>query len=411
MPTASAASTATVSSTPCVTASAIASPAEKTTTARARSRVISPAASGRNGLLTRSISTSSIWLIADDVDVDREPGHEHPPEVPQPLPQRQLRQRVGRDQVERDDADRGPDDRVRAREAPERAERARRGHGDGAAAHRRRRSDRTAPTGTNAAPASEPSTKRPANTSRRRQPIGAPHVLDGGGQRHRRLARRRLAPAHRDGVERARVAVPVRRHRGQLDVLEARALEPVAVLRLGREQHPQLGEPPQHAVPGRHRPGQHRDAAGLEHAVGLGDPALGRRPVLDRAGGDVAVEAVGRERQRLGVAELLAHAGEDRLALGPRELVRALVEHRHAVAVDRLDDPLGREARTSTGVQDLQPPLVEPRPAERIRPHGGRPEQGIDPAVVARREEAVEPVRLLLVLDQPHAPPVTVPSR
>ena len=36
---------------------------------------------------------------------------------------------------------------------------------------------------------------------------------------------------------------------------------------------------------------------------------------------------------------------------------------------------------------------------------------GIDPAVVARREEAVEPVRLLLVLDQPHAPPVTVPSR
>ena len=91
--------------------------------------------------------------------------------------------------------------------------------------------------------------------------------------------------------------------------------------------------------------------------------------------------------------------------------MRALVEHRHAIGVDPLDDPLGREARTRTGVQGLEPPLVEPRPAQGLRPHGRGPEQRVDPAVVARREEAVEPVRLLLVLDQPHAPPVTVPSR
>ena len=115
----------------------------------------------------------------------------------------------------------------------------------------------------------------------------------------------RLAAADRDRVAAAAVAVPVRRDRDELDVLEARPLEPLAVLVLGREQHPQLGERAQDAVAGRHRPDHQRHAAGRQHAVGLGDPALGRGPVLDRAGRDVAVEVVGRQRQRLGVAEHL----------------------------------------------------------------------------------------------------------
>ena len=163
--------------------------------------------------------------------------------------------------------------------------------------------------------------------------------------------------------------------------------------------------------PGGTGPDHQRHAAGRQHAVGLGDPALGRGPVLDRAGGDVAVEVVGRQRQRLGVAEHLRDALQRGLALGVAELVRALVEHRHAVGVDALDDPFGREARTCSGVEGPQPPLVEPRRVQGRRSHGGGPEQRVHPAVVARREEPVEPVRLLLVLDQPHAPPVTVPSR
>ena len=291
----------------------------------------------------------------------------------------------------------------------------RRGYGDRDPVHRpppsRARRASAIPTGTKTAPASEPSTKRPANTSRRAAAHRRAQVLGRTGECERRRARDRLAAAHRDRVAAAAVAVPARRDRDELDVLEARALEPLAVLVLGREQHPQLGERAQDAVAGRHRPDHDPHPAGPQHAVGLGDPALGRGPVLDRAGRDVAVEVVGRQRQRLGVAEHLRAGRERRLALGVAQLVRALVEHRHAVGVDPLDDPLGREARTCSGVEGPQPPLVEPRRVEGRRSHLGGPEQRVHPAVVARREEAVEPVRLLLVLDQPHAPPVTVSSQ
>ena len=63
VPTTRPTTTATVSSAPCVIASTTASAAVVATIARPVSIVISPAASGRNGLLTRSISTSSSWLM------------------------------------------------------------------------------------------------------------------------------------------------------------------------------------------------------------------------------------------------------------------------------------------------------------------------------------------------------------
>ena len=128
----------------------------------------------RQERLVDAVDVDVLDLVdADDVDVDREARDERPPEIPEAAADGQPGDGGGRDQVQRDDADRRADDRVRAREAPQRPERADRGEGDGAAGHRRRRSDRIAPTGTNTRPASEPSTKRPAKVRRRRQSIGA----------------------------------------------------------------------------------------------------------------------------------------------------------------------------------------------------------------------------------------------
>ena len=60
---ASATPTATVSAAPCVTAISSGTMAAAATTRRAVSSDRSPAAIGSHGLLSRSISTSSIWLI------------------------------------------------------------------------------------------------------------------------------------------------------------------------------------------------------------------------------------------------------------------------------------------------------------------------------------------------------------
>ena len=77
-----------------------------------------PRRCGRNGLLTRSISTSVSWLIADDEDVH----------APAPRPAWPAGRRAGRracrdvdrhEHVEPDDAERRADERVRAREAPQ----------------------------------------------------------------------------------------------------------------------------------------------------------------------------------------------------------------------------------------------------------------------------------------------------
>jgi hypothetical protein len=63
VPIASAASTITSSIGPCVSASTTGSTPAAATMARACAAVRSPAASGSAGLLMRSISTSSIWLM------------------------------------------------------------------------------------------------------------------------------------------------------------------------------------------------------------------------------------------------------------------------------------------------------------------------------------------------------------
>jgi hypothetical protein len=127
------------------------------------------------------------------------------------------------------------------------------------------------------------------------------------------------------------------------------------------------------------------------------------RPVLDRPGADVAVERVVAERQRLSVTQHFRAVLEGRLGACARQLVGTLVEHRHAGSVNALHNPFGGEAGAGAGVEDREVFVVEPRGLERLRAHVGSPEQRVHPAVIAEREEAVEPIRLPLVLDQAHA--------
>ena len=100
-------------------------------------------------------------------------------------------------------------------------------------------------------------------------------------------------------------------------------------------------------------------------------PALRVGPVLDRAGRHVAVERVVGERQRLGVAEHPRARGQRRLGAAARELVRALVEHRHVGGVHARHDALGREAGAGARVEHrqagLQPRLFQRRGAHRRR--------------------------------------------
>jgi hypothetical protein len=87
--------------------------------------------------------------------------------------------------------------------------------------------------------------------------------------------------------------------------------------------------------------------------------------------------------------------------------MRALVEHRHAVGRHRPDDRFGGEAGTGADVDHLQPAIVQAREGQRPVAHRLRPEQRVDPAVVAQRDHPVEPARLGLVLDEAHRQPTT----
>ena len=112
--------------------------------------------------------------------------------------------------------------------------------------------------------------------------------------------------------------------------------------------------------------------------------------------------------KRLGVAEDLGHAVQRPLASRSRQLVRALVEHGHALGPGGGDDRLRGEARARAHVDDLEVRGgVEPRQRQRGVAHRGRPEQRVDPAVVPLRNDPVEPARLRLVLDEAHDQPST----
>ena len=92
-----------------------------------------------------------------------------------------------------------------------------------------------------------------------------------------------------------------------------------------------------------------------QDAVGLGDAALRVGPVLDatrpRRSGRTRRRRTAAPRRRRAACGRPASAG---LRARARELVRALVEHRHARGVDARDDPLGGEARAGAGVEHLQ---------------------------------------------------------
>ena len=254
----------------------------------------SPAAIGRNGLLTRSISTSVIWLTPTIAMFTVRAA------TSVASRSRQAGRRSGLgggDRVQADDRQRGADDRVRPREAPEDHERVR-GRGDGRRGHaaarlsaRRARSASAAAIGTNTAPAAEPATNRAAKRSR---PLGASSA--GAGRAAGDGPGGRLDAADGERVGHAGVAVPVRRQRPHAHVGEPRLLHPAHVVRLRREEHPRLGQRAGHPVRRADRADDQRHAVGARHAVGLGDPAQRVGPVLDRTGRDVAIERVVGER-------------------------------------------------------------------------------------------------------------------
>ena len=175
-----------------------------------------------------------------------------------------------------------------------------RGAPAGRAGRVRRRSGRTA------APAAEPSTNRAAKRARSGG-VGACAILGaragavpGPGRACRRSRRRRAS---------ARGTSPGASTTTRTSSKPG-AHEPLAVLRLRREQHPRLRQPSQDRVGGLDGADHDADAARAQHAVRLGDAALRVGPVLDAAGGHVAVERRVLERQPLRVAEQLADALE-----------------------------------------------------------------------------------------------------
>ena len=138
----------------------------------------SPAAIGSNGLLMRSISTSSIWLMPTMKTFTHQAGDEDPEEVDERRSRRRGERRG--DGVEREDRQRRADERVRAPEAPQHAQRPRRRSRGRpcCTASERRPAHRTEATGPVAAcrrcsaayraTGADPPVRRPARLSRRR---------------------------------------------------------------------------------------------------------------------------------------------------------------------------------------------------------------------------------------------------
>lgn len=81
--------------------------------------------------------------------------------------------------------------------------------------------------------------------------------------------------------------------------------------------------------------------------------------------------------------------------------MRGLVEQRDVLRVDALDDPERGEPRPAADVDDPELAAVEVGGLEGVVPHVLRPVARVNDVVVDDGEEAVEPERLLLVLDEP----------
>ena len=175
---------------------------------------------------------------------------------------------------------------------------------------------------------------------------------------------------------------PRRRQPELLELFEARCLEPLAVLRLRREQHPGVGHQPRHAAPRRQGTHDQDPSAGPHHPVCLGDRASGVGPVLDTAAGDVAVEGVVSEGQRFGVAHELAAVGELRLCVCTAQLVVTLVEHGHGGGVDLLHDSDGGEPGPCAYIERAQTAVAELRESQSCAALLRGPEQRVHPSVV-----------------------------
>ena len=296
--------------------------------------------------------------------------------------------------------DRRPDDRVRAREAPQRAQRARPRDaraerprercvsGPGAPA---RAQPSTTPIGTNATPGQraehEAPGERAAARPAQRLPTGPRAGLasasgDGPGGRldaaHGHRVRRRAGR----GTTRAPPRVTARR-RSKPGALRT---TPGTAPRLGNSIHA-LGERSapraRRAAPGRSRSA---DAAGrAARGRPRRSPRCGLGPVLDRAGRHVAVERVVGERQR---------PRRRRAACGSAPAPACAAPARAGAGSGRAS------SRAPASTRSTMPSVVKPVPAptssvsrsrrssracaERPRAHRRRPEQRVDPAVVAR---------------------------
>src|SRR4051812_46150490 len=311
-PTARPAMTATVSAVPWVRAMPIGSTVHAMTMTAACLAVRSPAAIGRYGLLTRSISTSVSWLTPTIATLTARPAISVARRSPAPvawspggaiatgpMTEGGVRMIVGGRENPHSTLRGGTrgsapppaltpggvswgaplSRRAVARPCP-----ARSSPRASAPQHQHERDRHERQAGQRAG---DEAGGKPERTHRR--------ILGALGRE--RLARRRLGAADRERVWPALVAVPARRERYGAHVAEARAAEPALVLVGAGEQHPRFGEIAGDLVGRPHRADHGGDAALLGDAVGLGDPALRVRPILDRAGADVAVERVIAERQ------------------------------------------------------------------------------------------------------------------
>ena len=81
--------------------------------------------------------------------------------------------------------------------------------------------------------------------------------------------------------------------------------------------------------------------------------------------------------------------------------MRRLVQNRHVLSLHRLDDSQRGETRSASDVDNAHVRMAQIRRLESVVPHILRPVAGIDDMVVHDGQEPVEPVGLLLVLDEP----------
>mmetsp|Transcript_226 Transcript_226/g.397 ORF Transcript_226/g.397 Transcript_226/m.397 type:complete len:221 (-) Transcript_226:69-731(-) len=185
-----------------------------------------------------------------------------------------------------------------------------------------------------------------------------------------------------------------------LDVLKARLGEPLDVLAFLWEQHPDVGKEAGDGPGGVDGADEAGGATWLDHSVGLRNPTLWLRPILDASCGHISVELVRLKRKVLRVALDDGDVPQWRLRLCLFELMRALVQQRHVRRGHVFHHAKRSEPSSATNVDNLQVRIIKFSDTQRVLAHILRPVTWVHDVVVDDGEVAVEPEGLVFVLDQ-----------